>query len=664
MTRSIPCPECDSAIEVGSIAVTTTTCPSCESRVVVNGQAAEARNKMALLAQLPSCLAVGWPAECQGKLLMVHGRVQYRYEAGIWDEWFVKFTDHTHGWITQDEGRYILQTEVRDVDVDIEAIKKMNAGDVVTIGDHDMHIKEIGFATMVGMQGELPFHVDPDEIMHYIELTDLDRMVSIEIFRDGSHLIFDGQYLKAGELKPERNDDRFTVSPFKKIYSPPVFDDVNHPVKFADEDVKPKLVKCPNCKRRTKQISSKAAVIVCSNCRTGIDVSRPNYRRKLFKNDNQIIDIAINVGDPCTLNGKNYVVGGRILYRQKAYDGVYHWTACQLMPTDHGEPLFLENEDDHWTLFRPPNSTISHSPKTLSAASTIRCEDETFTSAETGRCEIVAVDGELTWIARVGEELNYLDAVKVPRVLAAEWDKDEIEWSLGTYIDRLDVAEAFDQPVSNFPKPRHYVHHQPFRSTINHKLCFWVAAVVAAFMFLMGYSASRVAGEKLFSDTVSPTEYLSGEGYLSEPIAIPQGEHACKFFARSSGLNNQWIDMSFLFVDAEQRVLLDEDTIVERYMGSGWTEGSGTNYKLVRLRGPRSYRINLFAEAGSWSQAGGDVTTRSGHPLYIELRRGVRPARLWLFGGVLACIYPFLRLLRWMLFSSAKADWLTEDDED
>ena len=180
-------------------------------------------------------------------------------------------------------------------------------------------------------------------------------------------------------------------------------------------------------------------------------------------------------------------------------------------------------------------------------------------------------------------------------------------------------------------------------------------------MFLMGYSASKVPGEILFSDNISAEEYLSGEGYLSEPIEIPQGEHVCKFIAYSNGLNNQWISMSFLFVDEDQRVLLDEDAIVERYSGTGWAEGSSTNYKLVRLRGPRSYRISLFAEAGRWSQVGGDALTNSGQTLQIELRQGVRPAMLWVLGGVLASIYPFLRLLRWSLFSSAKSDWLSED---
>ena len=670
MSKTIQCPKCDFKIAVGSLAVCTTACPNCETRITVNESAVAAKNKMALLAELPSCLAVGWPAECRSKVLTVHGRIQYRYESGLWDEWHVQFTDHSWAWITQDEGRYILQTEIDDADIDIERLKTLDAGDDFAIGNQELQVKEIGFATMVGMQGRLPFLVEPDEIMHFIELSGHDRLVSVEIFRDGSYLVFEGDYLKPDELKPVHGDeshrkDRLTESPFRKIYSPPVFDNVDHPVQLADEDVRPKVAECPSCKSEINQIHNDSAILVCNSCRTGYDLSLPKGPKWLFKNDNRLIQLPINVGDSCVFNDREYVVGGRVLYRQNASDGVYDWTACQLLPVNSGDPLFLENEDDHWTLFGPPSSKISHSLRTLRSINTVKCGGKSFSIAEQGECEIVAIDGELTWVARVGDKLKFTDAVKVPHVLSAEWTTNEIEWSEGTYLDREDVADAFDQPASKFPKPRHYLVHQPFRSTINHKLCFWASIAFAAFMASMGFWANSKKGELVFKDRVSHEEYLSGPGYLSEPFEIPAGQHACRFDVYSPGINNQWVDMSFLVLDNEEKVLLDEDAIVERYTGSGWSEGKGATYQLLRLTGPKTYRLNLFADAGKWSQSGGDVTTTaSGPQLTIGLRRGIRPAKGWVIGGLLALVYPLLRMVRWMLFNSAKTDWLTPDYED
>ena len=142
MSKTIQCPKCDFKIAVGSLAVCTTACPNCETRITVNESAVAAKNKMALLAELPSCLAVGWPAECRSKVLTVHGRIQYRYESGLWDEWHVQFADHSWAWITQDEGRYILQTEIVDPDVDIERLKSLDAGDNFALDDQEFQVRK------------------------------------------------------------------------------------------------------------------------------------------------------------------------------------------------------------------------------------------------------------------------------------------------------------------------------------------------------------------------------------------------------------------------------------------------------------------------------------------------------------------------------------------
>ena len=75
---------------------------------------------------------------------------------------------------------------------------------------------------------------------------------------------------------------------------------------------------------------------------------------------------------------------------------------------------------------------------------------------------------------------------------------------------------------------------------------------------------------------------------------------------------------------------------------------------MVRLVGPKKYRVNIFGEAGSWSRAGGDRKISGGPDLNIEIRRNVGVARYYFIGMILAFIYPVYRLVRWISFRSTK----------
>ena len=654
------CPKCRFETELSLEGDFTTTCPMCESRLISKADEIIARPGMATVAQNPIGLAVGWPTQLKGQTIQVHGRIQYRYESGYWDEFHVEFPGGKFGWITVDQGRYLLQRQ-HDVKLDLANLKRLDAGQTVGLMGDRFQVKEIGFATMVGMQGRLPFVVDPEEIMHYIDLENASRKISVEIFRDESYLVFEGTSFQPSELEAA-NDERRTVSPFQKIYSPPVFDALESTPSIPQ----PSLTnRCPKCGEKIEPKFSDTKTYVCRKCGKGLDLADPNYPRELFDATKRRISVPIRNGAECLFDDVRYRVSGRVKYRQKASDGTYFWTACQLIPVvpGSGEPVFLENEDDHWSLFRTTSSPVARSPGGIVTGDSVVVNETTFDFAERGHCEIVAVDGELTWQAKIGDRLNFVDLVCVPQVVSAEWTRNEIEWSLGTYLDRSEVAEAFGMPVHELHQPRNYLAHQPFRTTINHRICFWAGLACTLFMSLMAYYATTFQGERIFSDSVSSQTYLSDQGYLSDPIVIPSGDHICKFSASSSRLHNQWVSFSILFLDEDERVLLDEDSTVEKYYGQGWQEGSKSTYRLIKLTGPRKYRINLFGETGSWSQAGGDQIRASGPPISIQLDRGVKPAMGWIVGAMLAFVYPCFRMIKSISFASGKAEWLSEDDD-
>lgn len=655
---SFPCPQCRHEIHWQSDSNGTTTCPNCESRLVVAESKVKAKTKLARFVASPLGLAVGWPMTIAGQPVDVLGRIQYRYESGYWDEFHLQLADRSHAWISVDEGRYIFQKEW-SVDVDLRGLRKLDAGESFMLGDTKFQVREIGFATMVGMQGALPFVVEPNEIMHFVELTSGDREVTVEIFRDESYHVFEGELLDPTSLQQDTNPRR-TQSPFQKIYGPPVFEELEQA--SPPKEAAPKSFMCPKCGKNIMPTSQETALVVCPACRHGLDITDVSKPQDLFSNPKNAQPVPFKMGQECSFEGIRFRASGSVRYRQKTSEGTYHWTAFQLVPLEAGttEPYFLENEDGHWTLFRPIKPPTQGDPNHITRGQSVTYNSQTFEFAERGYCQIVSVDGELTWVPKVGDQLQFVDLVKVPEVVSCEWTREEMEWSHGTYLDRGEVALAFGMQAADFEDPRHYLAHQPFPVTTNHQLRFWASVLCGCFLWFMGFDATRYTGERIFSDTVLSSAYLSGEGYVSPPIEIPEGVHVCKLSA-SSRLTNRWVEFSFLFTDDLENIMLDEDAIVERYEGPGWTEGSGATYQLVKLTGPRTYRLNLFGESGTWSQAGGDQPSTTGPSLDIALDRGVKPASGWFWAGLVAFVYPVIRLIKYFSFHSGKSDWLSED---
>jgi hypothetical protein len=44
----------------------------------------------------------------------VVGRIQLRYSAGIWNEWYLLFDDGATGWLGDSSGMYTITAERRD----------------------------------------------------------------------------------------------------------------------------------------------------------------------------------------------------------------------------------------------------------------------------------------------------------------------------------------------------------------------------------------------------------------------------------------------------------------------------------------------------------------------------------------------------------------------
>ncbi len=657
MPQTVTCPACGGSLDVATAAARVAACPYCSNVMVVNEAAIRALGKMALLAETPSCLAVGWPARCQGREIQVLGRLQFRYSAGIWDEWWIRFEDDgSYAWISQDEDEYTLEKPL-EAKLHVKQLASIQPGDRVKVSGMTLWVTEIDQAKIVGLQGELPLHAAPQATMRYLDLTDNKHHVTIETFSDGSYYVFLGEHLPRNALVSEWSEAEGQA---KHPYPPPLAKqpgDDFAPVVRAREGLHPQAIQCLSCGGSLELRDAEgSALVICGYCGSALNLSLPGKPQLLRMAKQKKRKFPIQVGDRFQHRGVAYTVLGILRYKQREEGVDYHWTAFQLHHPEKGY-AFLELENGHWLFFTSLKHAPTKDPRKLRRGNHITFEGQRYRVFERGSCVVDYVEGELSWVARLGDRLEFMDAVRPPFLISAEWSKTEMEWSLGEYLTREQVAKGLSIPARKLPGPRGVAPAQPFARSSSRRLAMKAGAIVGSLLLMLAFFAVCRSGVPVIANqTITDASYLSEQGYISPPFSAPEGEHIYKLEATARSLNNQWVALSAAILDEQERIVLDADATVEYYQGveggERWSEGSMHDHVLFRLSGPATYRLNVFGETGSWSPSSGDRPEQSGPPVTISLYCDVHPARYYLWGAILAWLFPAWEIVKGLWFRS------------
>ena len=106
-------------------------------------------------------LQVGQSGEFRGRQFTTIGHVYYqsirRPTVSTWEEWLIKFTDGTHGYLVivdDDEVSYSTQNKQTISFSDIPPFTQINVGDVLPFNRHNLTIVEKGAAQVMAIVGQ------------------------------------------------------------------------------------------------------------------------------------------------------------------------------------------------------------------------------------------------------------------------------------------------------------------------------------------------------------------------------------------------------------------------------------------------------------------------------------------------------------------------------
>lgn len=420
------CPSCGGPVEFRISTSMVTVCEFCNSVVGRADKDLRDHGKVADLVQTSTPLALGLRGTYRRKSFEIVGRVQYRHPAGgVWDEWYLLFSNGRWGWLSDAQGKHHLTFERKPEEgTAVPDFSSLEAGEAFELGKAGRFtVVEKGTATAITADGEIPWMFRPNEELTFADLHAPDGgFATFEYTDDIASGVFIGEEVRLDEIGlPTKPQD---LGAFETANTAAV------------------SLNCPHCAGPlTLHAPDETERIACPNCASLLDCQdgKLEYFSTLRMKKTKPV---LPLGATGRLRGREYTIIG-FMERFASYAGtIYPWTEYLLYCRGLGF-RWLVNSDGHWTFAEP----ISPADLTHHAQS-VSYDGQAFRLFDRGTATVRFVLGEFYWKVALGEQVQTSDYIAPPRMVSIERSSAgpnaEVNVSLGHHVPPEELEEAFD----------------------------------------------------------------------------------------------------------------------------------------------------------------------------------------------------------------------------
>lgn len=557
MPFSANCPACGAPVVFKSSASFHGVCEFCRSTLVRHGGNLENLGRMADLIEDASPIQLGTEGQYRGVHFAVIGRIQLRYEAGVWNEWHLLFDDMRGGWLSDASGEYVVSF-LKAPGAPLPEFAALTTDTALTLAGQEFVVTNKEEALCVAGEGELPFAFGagyPAQLADLRAMAPLSGAKAAAVFASIDYsetppLFFLGESLPFAALK------------FANLRAAAATD------KPAGEV---RALQCPACGGPISLHDKAVQSVACPACLSVLDAENASLKILQRVASTEHIEPLIPLGSVGRFLDKDWTAIG---FQQRAVtaEGIdYRWQEYLLHHPQEGFRWLVEN-DGHWNWVSP----LATPPRYQPDQPTARLGGEEFARYSGGSAETRYVIGEFNWKVRVGEVWETLDFVAPPRLLSREASANETTWSVGDYLPVAEVQAAFKLKAA-LPTPKGVAPNQPNPRTESHRRVrahFWkfllivtVAQLLWAFVF---------GGRTLLEQTLvlSPTreDAVTTQGFtLDKPARNLVLRH-------KTDLDNNWLGLNLTLVEKSSGKAWQAQDEVAYWQGvdegESWSEGS------------------------------------------------------------------------------------------
>ncbi|RKZ36335.1 MAG: hypothetical protein DRQ37_04355 [Gammaproteobacteria bacterium] len=422
---------------------------------------------------------------------------------------------------------------------------------------------------------------------------------------------------------------------------------------MAEAEAKLHTIKCTQCAAPlTLKGGHQVRSITCGYCGSVLDT------KEEFKVVKQYLDrkrppSVLELGMTGKIHGVEFTIIGVVQFQDDEYA---RWLEFLLFSPTHGY-AWLEDDAGHFIFTRRVRD-LPDKPVSAQRKSSFKARRHTFKVLEEYTISISYVEGELTWVAEVGDKVRLLDAIDPPFIYTVEKTGTEEEYSIGEYLQPEAVHEAFS--IDFEPKKRYTVHPaQPYipnpmlvAMSQAGKYFAPLALVIVIYAFFFG------SGETLLRGSVTPVQFIAGA--QSAPFEVKNKDSLLALHL-SSPLKNAWAWFD-VTVRNEQREIFSLSKQISYYSGySGgehWSEGSQSTRAYFKVPAAGKYTLLVTGEGGTGSRG----TKPQQKALNVTVKEGVIVSRYFVILLALTMTAFLWRyIMRWR-FEARR--WETDEDDD
>ena len=288
-------------------------------------------------------------------------------------------------------------------------------------------------------------------------------------------------------------------------------------------------IKCPNCNAPLPLYGGrKVRSITCSYCKSVIELEQ-NYKVvanfKKIKDANQI---PFEIGKTGTIDGVEYIIIGRVDYQEVSAE-LTRWSELLLYNKIYGY-AWLVFEDGKIEFSRRYRALPSVTFKELDGLDELEVDNVTYKKFYKYRAKVRYVEGELTYIAKFGDNAAFYEFINPPKSITFEQSENELEGYIGKYLDSDEVYDAFDVPFSDRVYSEEFNALKPFNSPKlkllkDFSLFFLIVVAVVAFVFNTEGKGKELASNSSLTpgSNAELIFNIDNDKYLSEIILSSKG---------------------------------------------------------------------------------------------------------------------------------------------
>ncbi|MDB5805560.1 MAG: hypothetical protein JWN73_2882 [Betaproteobacteria bacterium] len=614
------CPSCGAPVKFRSEASVLAVCEYCNSTLLRQGEVLENLGKMAALQDDPTLLQLASEGSYKGTHFAVIGRVQMRYEDGLWNEWFLLFDDQRQGWLGEASGEFYVTFE-KPLPAAPPNFADIQVEQRVELDGKYYQVTDIESAMCIAGEGELPFSVGPGYEAPVVDLRLEQQFATID-YSDATPRVYFGERVDAKSLaltnlkEPESLDQAEA-----KNLNLAAFD-------------------CPNCAAPISLSNDKTKSFGCTSCGSLLDIN--NRKAQLVAKAQEVLSypVALELGSTGKLDGTDWEVIG---FMERGSTN-FSWGEYLLFSRGKGY-RWLSESSGHWSYLW--NTTQPAKVVGTSAW----YENKEMAHFESYEATVKYVLGEFYWKVRFGDTTETDDYVAPPQILSREKTPREVTWTVGRYMP-VDEVQAVFKPKKPLARPSGVAPNQPspYEGEIRllWKTFCWLSLTILVLQMAFAFRTVKVYSENI------AIEQGADQSATTQTFTV-RGNTGNLVVHNATDVANSWADLSYTLVDPKSGKTWNEAHELSYYEGSddgeSWSEGSKTDDVVFFGVPPGEYKLNLSADRpdDATGPINAAVKLERGHPSWLN----------WLLLQIALLILPFWG--SWRASSFEKQRWADSD---